>query len=149
MMFNGSRATITLPADEQRWAFDMFVGSVHVGKLKRWWRALAGRPVGLRCLGQTARHGSRALGHRTVAIAEIVGSEGRAGDFDSAFAPLSERTRDRWVGVAMARRRGRALPAVLLIKAADGYYVRDGHHRISVARAFGEEFVEAEVIAWE
>jgi hypothetical protein len=26
------------------------------------------------------------------------------------------------------------------------YYVRDGHHRISVARALGESFIEAEVV---
>ncbi len=149
MMLNNGGTTMTVPADERRWAFDLFVGVLHSGKLRRWWRALAGRRVSLRCLGQQARHGGRDLGHQTVAIAEIVGSEGRTGDFDSAFAPLNERTRDRWIDVAAARRRGRALPAVLLIRAEDGYYVRDGHHRISVARALGEEFVEAEVIAWE
>lgn len=141
--------TMTGPVDEQRWALDLFTGSVQTGRLLRLWRRLTGRSARLRCLGEAAQHGGRDLGHQTVPIAAIVGSEGRSGDFDSAFAPLHNRTRDRWVSVAQARHRGRALPAVALVQTADGYYVRDGHHRISVARALGEEFVEAEVISWE
>jgi len=31
----------------------------------------------------------------------------------------------------------------------DVYYVRDGHHRISVAGAMGREYIEAEVMVWE
>lgn len=41
------------------------------------------------------------------------------------------------------------MPAVELIKVGDVYVVRDGHHRISVARALGEGFVDAHVTAWE
>ncbi|NTU82647.1 MAG: hypothetical protein HGA45_25300 [Chloroflexales bacterium] len=149
MMLNCDATAMVAPMDEQRWALDLFKQTTVSGGLRRLWGALRGRRVALRSLGAAGRHGGHDLGHQTVAIDEIVGSEGRAGDFDSRFAPLSERTRDRWVSVAQARNRGRALPAVLLIRAEDGYYVRDGHHRISVARALGEEFVEAEVISWE
>lgn len=148
-MLDSSATTMTAPVDEQRWALDLFRASYQEGKLRRLWRAATRRRTGLSCLGEAPRRGGRDLGHRTVAIAEIVGSEGRSGDFDSAFAPISDRTRDRWMSVAQARFRGRALPAVLLIRAEDGYYVRDGHHRISVARALGEEFVEALVVSWE
>lgn len=131
------------------WAANLFRRSAGEGQLRRLLRRLVGRSSCLRTLAAAGLRGQRSLGHQTVEIAQIVGSEGRAGDFDSAFAPIGAHTRDRWASVARARREGRALPAVLLIKAADGYYVRDGHHRISVARAFGEEYVEAEVVSWE
>jgi hypothetical protein len=38
---------------------------------------------------------------------------------------------------------------LLLIQVGDDYFVRDGHHRISVARAFGREQIDAEVIVWD
>jgi hypothetical protein len=135
--------------DAQGWAVDLWWHAESVGLLGRLWRRALGRSTHLRTLGDAGQHGQRALGRQTVEIARIVGSEGRAGDFDSAFAPVRRHIRDRWTSVARARHEGRALPPVQLIKAEDGYYVRDGHHRISVARALGEEFVEAEVISWE
>lgn len=135
--------------DTQQWAVHLFKQSASDGLLRRLLRRLLGRDSCLRTLGETAQRGQRALGRQAVEIACIVGSEGRANDFDSAFAPISAHTRDRWASVARARREGRSLPPVQLIKAADGYYVRDGHHRISVARALGEEFVEADVVSWE
>ncbi|NJN17512.1 MAG: hypothetical protein HC822_15195 [Oscillochloris sp.] len=66
-------------------------------------------------------------------------------DRDRAFAPAQEHSRDRWLSIAVARRRSIGLPPVQLIHGADGYYVRDGHQRISVARALGEAFIEAVV----
>jgi hypothetical protein len=135
--------------EPRRVALDLFRRTQTAGRLRRAWLGLRGGCGGLRVLAAAGRGGQRALGRQTVAITQIVGSEGRAGDFDGAFAPLGAHTRDRWVSVATARWSGKTLPPVQLIRAADGYYVRDGHHRISVARAFGEEFVEAEVVSWE
>ena len=88
-------------------------------------------------------------GSRTVPINRIKGSEGRSGDFDREFNPTQTRTVDRWISIAVARSLGDALPLVELIQLGDDYYVRDGHHRISVARAFGEEYVDAKVIVME
>ena len=42
-----------------------------------------------------------------------------------------------------------APPALDLIKVGDAYAVRDGHHCISVARALGEDYIDAHVTAWE
>ena len=84
-------------------------------------------------------------GLRIVPIQRIRGSEDRCQDFDVDFRPLQTRTRERWLGVAMARIGGRTLPPVELIQVGDEYFVRDGHHRISVARALGEHDIEAEV----
>ena len=88
-------------------------------------------------------------GTRTVPMNRIKGSEGRSGDFDCDFNPLNNRTRDRWMSVAKARAQGGTLPLVELIQLGDDYFVRDGHHRISVARAFGEAYIDAKVIVLE
>lgn len=88
-------------------------------------------------------------GLQAVSIEKIIGSLGRCSDFDVAFNPLDEKTRDRWLSVARARLLGTALPPVELIQVGDRYFVRDGHHRISVARSFGEQAVDAEVTVWE
>ncbi|HLO17656.1 MAG TPA: hypothetical protein VK206_22690 [Anaerolineales bacterium] len=88
-------------------------------------------------------------GSRTVPIKRIKGSEGRSGDFDCDFNPMQTRTFARWMSVAVARSSGETLPLVELIQLGDDYFVRDGHHRISVARALGEEYVDAKIIVLE
>ena len=89
------------------------------------------------------------VGLRTVEIDSIVGSESRADDFDSKFYPLNDRSRERWVSIASLRLCEVGLPAVDLLQVGQEYFVRDGHHRISVARALGEAFIEAHVITIE
>ena len=93
-----------------------------------------------------ARHHA---GLRTVTIDEIRGSEGRSKDFDRSFRPRADHNRTRWLSIASARQRGTPLPPVSLIQIGDTYFVRDGHHRISVARAMGQVEIEAEVVVWE
>jgi hypothetical protein len=88
-------------------------------------------------------------GRRTVPIAQIGGSEGRAGDFDRDWNPLQDHTRERWLSIAAARERGETLPPVSLVQVEDTYFVKDGHHRISVARAFGQNTIEAQVVVWQ
>lgn len=92
---------------------------------------------------------SHTVGRRDVSIDRIVGTEGRMQDFDRGFHPLRERMRDRWMRVAGAILANEPLPPVELIQVGDNYFVRDGHHRISVSRALGREVIEADVIAWE
>jgi hypothetical protein len=88
------------------------------------------------------------IGTHTVAIDQIKGSEGRCQDFDQDFNPLKSHSRDRWVRIALAWLCGVCLPAVDLIKVKDIYIVRDGHHRISVARFMGCEYTDAHVTEW-
>jgi hypothetical protein len=87
-------------------------------------------------------------GVRTVPVRRIVGSEGRSNDFDRNFCPLQDHSRGRWLRVAQAFQQGIALPPVSLIQVGDVYFVRDGHHRISVASAMGQMEIEAEVTVW-
>jgi hypothetical protein len=126
-----------------------FEEALQRGKWRGLWRKLLGKDSALRSLGrinaQTTRQPARGEGVVSVPLAHIVGSEGRVGDFDNAFNPLNDNTRGRWINIAAAMRDGVTMPPVELIQAADGYYVRDGHHRISVARAAGQAVIEARI----
>ena len=87
----------------------------------------------------------RSLGLQVVAISAIVGTVDRERDFDRHFRPTSGRVRSRWEQIAEAMRRGEALPPVDLIKIGEIYFVRDGHHRVSVACALGHTDIDAYV----
>ena len=84
-------------------------------------------------------------GIRTVEIARIVGSVNRYVDFDHAFLPLNNRLATRWQNIDRAFYEDVSLPPVVLYKVGEVYFVVDGHHRVSVARQQGQEFIEAEV----
>ncbi len=88
-------------------------------------------------------------GLQSVPIRKIYGSEGKSCEFDSRFRPLCERTRDRWVSIAIAHGQGISLPAIELIQIGEIYFVRDGHHRISVAVNSGQEQIDAAVTVWQ
>jgi hypothetical protein len=85
-------------------------------------------------------------GMREVPIDQIVGSVGRYRDFDRAFLPRQVQTRDRWESVDRAHLDGTDLPPVDLYKIGDTYFVKDGNHRVSVARERGQAFIDAHVI---
>jgi hypothetical protein len=87
--------------------------------------------------------GQHYLGNQTVPIHYIVGSEGRYADFDRKFAPRHEATKFRWMSIDRAHHEAVSLPAVELYKLGDIYFVKDGHHRISVARQRGQEDIDA------
>ena len=82
---------------------------------------------------------------QTVRIAEIVGSLNRYHQFDRAFLPLQDQIANRWQNIDRAYYQDVSLPPVVLYKVGDVYFVVDGHHRVSVAREQGQEFIEADV----
>jgi hypothetical protein len=87
----------------------------------------------------------RYLGLRVVPLDAIVGTIDRERDFDRHFRPTSRRVRSRWEQIAAAMRRGDELPPVDLLKVGEIYFVRDGHHRVSVASAQGLSDINAYV----
>jgi hypothetical protein len=91
------------------------------------------------------RVGQVDLGLQVVPLDAIVGTIDRAVDFDRGFRPTSARLRSRWERIAAAQRRGEALPPVSLYKVGDLYFVRDGHHRVSVAKSLGRQDIDAYV----
>jgi hypothetical protein len=92
---------------------------------------------------------TRELGLQTVPTDQIVGSEGRYRSFTRQFLPLQEDLRERWKKVNQARCSGRNLPPVELYKVCNAYFVKDGHHRVSVARSKGSKYIEALVYEYE
>jgi hypothetical protein len=96
-----------------------------------------------------ALQGSFYSGIKVVSINKIIGTEGRAANFDIDFYPVSEESRERWVNMALAYLSRIPLPPIELIQIGDRYFVRDGHHRISVALSFGQTAMDAEVITWQ
>jgi hypothetical protein len=92
--------------------------------------------------------GSCYSGIRVVRIDAIIGSEGRSTDFDIDFHPMGEEARDRWVNMAIVHLTRIPLPPVQLIRIGEAYFVRDGHHRVSVSRAFRQTAMDAEVVTW-
>lgn len=84
-------------------------------------------------------------GMRTVPIDLIVGSEGRYRDFNGHFLPRREHLRTRWVKVNMAHYEDIILPPVKLYEIGGVYFVRDGNHRVSVAKIRGQMAIDAEV----
>ena len=116
------------------------------------WSVLTGRPCHLLSLtavqAASRASGGAAAGVQTVALRQIRGSEGRNRDFDRHFNPLMSHSQERWMRVAEAQQRGVPLPLVQLIRVGELYFVRDGHLRISVARALRQREIEADVVTW-
>jgi len=119
------------------------------GWLRQLWARITRRCICLvdldEALGQAAVQSSHYAGLKTVDIRNIRGTQGKADDFDAEFNPINERTRSRWLGIALEKLCGHDLPPVDLVQVGDIYYVRDGHHRISVSRSLGQQFIDAEV----
>jgi len=92
--------------------------------------------------------GSHYAGTRAVPLDQIRGSEGRSDEFDRNFQPLQTRTRDRWLSIALAHALGKSLAPVELVQVGEIYFVRDGHHRISVAKALGQTHIDAQVTVY-
>jgi hypothetical protein len=91
------------------------------------------------------RAGERRLGLQVIPLDSIVGSVDRTEEFDRWFRPRTGRTRERWERLARAQRRGEAIPPIDVYRIGDLHFVRDGHHRVSVAHALGLRSIEAYV----
>jgi hypothetical protein len=119
---------------------------------------LAARVGGLVSARRTSRTRPRDLGDvealswhsarmRPIRLGAIVGTVDPTTDFDAGFRPAVDRVSSRWQSIARAHRGGRALPPIVVLERPDGYYVLDGRHRVSVARALGQDCIDAWVNA--
>lgn len=87
------------------------------------------------------------VGMKVIPIDKIVGSEGRYKDFDNRFFPKSTHLKNRWQHVDEAAIQDITLPPIKVYEIAGLYFVRDGNHRVSVAKTRGTEFIDAEVVS--
>lgn len=83
-------------------------------------------------------------GIKEISLAQIVGSLGRAADFDRHFRPLHDSQRDRWANIWVMHRLSGWDPIVVR-QIGNLYFVEDGHHRTSVARAINMSGISAHV----
>jgi hypothetical protein len=97
---------------------------------------------------QLARRAGSVAGRRIreIPLCAITGTTepARAELFDGDFRPAGM-TRSRWQRVWLAEQRGAVLPPISVVPVDDGYALRDGHHRVSVARARGALSIDATV----
>ena len=87
------------------------------------------------------------VGMKVIPIDKIVGSEGRYNDFDNKFFPKKSLLKNRWAHVDEAAIQSIILPPIKVYELAGLYFVRDGNHRVSVAKSRGTEFIDAEVVS--
>jgi hypothetical protein len=100
------------------------------------------QPPGTGALGW---RGERQLGLRTIRLDTIAGTVDSGHDFDRHFRPTSNRVRERWVQLALAQRRGAAIPPIEVYRVGGLHFVSDGHHRVSIAAATGQQSIDAYV----
>ena len=91
------------------------------------------------------RRSERRIGLRTIPLDSIVGTVDRTREFDRSFRPTTRRVKRRWQRIAEAIRRGESMPPIDVYRIGDMHFVRDGHHRVSVARQLGLDVIEANV----
>src|SRR5215510_10536853 len=88
----------------------------------------------------------RLLGLQNIRLDQIIGTLNRDADFDHQFRPLKKYSLDRWMNAYILHERD-GWPPIVVHKLGENYFVEDGHHRVSVARMLGMDFIDATV--WE
>jgi hypothetical protein len=92
-----------------------------------------------------ALSGQHYIGLHQIPIDNIIGSVGRYHDFDRAFLPRRHEIAPRWMNIDRAYLQDVDLPAIEVYKIGDTYFVKDGNHRVSVARDRGQAFIDANI----
>ena len=80
-----------------------------------------------------------------IPLEKIVGSVGRYRDFTRDFRPRERISADRWVRVFRAMTSLEGVPPIEAYRLGDVYFVSDGNHRVSAARASGFDKIAARV----
>ena len=129
------RAFTTAYRARQRAAFS--------ARLRRLGRTVCGLPV----YDETADRRRGPRGVVEIPLDAIAGTTepNRAAQFDQHFRPTAQ-TRRRWLRVAMAFHSGTSLPPITVVQVGERYAIRDGHHRVSVAKALGSLTISAVVV---
>jgi hypothetical protein len=112
-------------------------------RTSRWLTARRPSRIRPRDLGDVAALSWSTPRLRPIPLEAIVGTVDAAIDFDAGFRPATDRVATRWESIARVHRDGRSLPPISVLERPDGYYVLDGRHRVSVARALGQGDIDA------
>lgn len=93
-----------------------------------------------------APHGEHHLGLQSIPVDAVIGSVDRYREFTRHFLPREEYLDERWIAIREAQLRGRELPPIQVYKVGQLYFVKDGNHRVSVARRNGQKYIDAHII---
>ena len=93
--------------------------------------------------------GQHYAGLQTIPLDKIAGSVGRYQEFNRAFLPTQEHIRERWKRVYEVAHSMEGFPPIDVYQIGDVYFVRDGHHRVSVLKELGAPSIEATVTVLE
>jgi hypothetical protein len=96
-------------------------------------------------IASLGRRGERNLGLQVITLSSIVGSVDSTRDFDRRFRPTSSRNRERWERLALAQARGEAMPPIDVYRIGELHFVKDGHHRVSLAIVHKQKTIDAYV----
>ncbi len=88
-------------------------------------------------------------GVQDISLDAIVGSVGRYTDFTRSFLPKHRDDIERWSRVFLATTGMTGVPPIEVYKVGTAYFVKDGHHRVSVARQLDTKYIQAHVIEVE
>lgn len=89
------------------------------------------------------------IGVREIDVAQIIGSVSNNRNFDDQFNPRNIASQERWSRLYIGYLQGDPIPPIDVYKIGDTYYVEDGHHRVSVSRNIGRDFIEAHIIDFD
>jgi hypothetical protein len=111
-----------------------------LGRVRRPGRAMCGLPV----YDEAIQRRSGPRGVTEIPLEAIAGTTepNRAAQFDRHFRP-TRLTRCRWQSLWLAMHRGTTLPPISVVQVGDEFAIRDGHHRVSVAKALGAPTISA------
>jgi len=90
--------------------------------------------------------GQSYIGMKQIETEKIIGSVSRFQEFDRAFLPRQTHTRERWESIDQAYYKDVILPPIDVYQIGDIYFVKDGNHRVSVARERGQAYMDAFVV---
>lgn len=90
--------------------------------------------------------GEHSLGTQSIEVSHIIGSVDRYREFDRHYLPREKHLDERWIGVRAAQLQGKELPPIQVYEVGGMYFVKDGNHRVSVARRQGQKYIDAQVI---
>ncbi|MEZ0347376.1 MAG: transcriptional regulator, partial [Thermus sp.] len=91
--------------------------------------------------------GERHLGLRAIEVDKVVGSVDRYEDFDRRFLPKTPHALERWKRLRALQLEGQEFPPIEVYQVGEAYFVKDGNHRVALAKATGQKYLDAYVIA--
>ena len=89
--------------------------------------------------------GESYVGDKEIRVSKIIGSEDRSSDFTEGFLPAKAWMSNRWIAVWQLMNQGTLEEPIDVMEYGGVYFVRDGNHRVSVAKYFKQEYIRAKV----